>query len=511
MPAAANKRKKGEPVLKTSGVLMHISSLPSPYGIGTLGREAMEFVDFLVSAGQSCWQILPVCPTGYGDSPYQSFSSFAGNPYFIDLRELEDAGYIERHESELIDWGGDPLNVDYGALSRNRIKVLNKAVTRMLEQKDEAFEKFCSKNSGWLDEYALFMSLKNAHGDVAWTDWIQRYRDHTSAPVMEFEAAHAQEIKLWKGIQYLFARQWHNLKDYAESKGISIIGDMPIYVAHDSVDVWAHPELFRLDDDLVPIEVSGCPPDGFAEKGQLWGNPVFDWDRIRKDGYDWWIKRMAFLTELYHILRIDHFRGFESYYAIPYGSGDAICGEWKKGPGIEFFKRMEESLGKKRIIAEDLGFLTPAVRKLLEDTGYPGMKVIELAFDHRDPVDSDYLPHKYEENCVAYLGNHDNDTIMGWLDSAPEEDVRAACEYMGIDDSTEEKNWKAMKVLWRSNAGLTIVQAQDLLGLGSEARMNTPSVSSGNWTWRVSAGAFDTKLAARIKSEMIKTGRCITD
>ena len=486
---------------------MHISSLPSPYGIGTLGIEAREFIDFLADAGERCWQILPVCPTGYGDSPYQSFSSLAGNPYFIDFRELESAGYLNKKEYQGLDWGCDPLKVDYGALSRNRIDVLCIAVKRMLRQDNDEFAEYCTRNAYWLDEYALFMSLKRTHRGLAWMEWEEPYRDRGSVAVREYEAEHASEIRIWKGVQFLFDRQWHALKDYATGKGISIIGDVPIYVALDSVDVWAHPELFQLGDDLMPDEVSGCPPDRFSDKGQLWGNPLFDWDRMRADGYSWWAQRIAFLTDIYHILRIDHFRGFESYYAIPYGSDDARCGVWRKGPGIEFFRTMEARIGKKQIIAEDLGFLTPAVHELLEETGYPGMKVIEMAFDHRDPAGMEYLPHRFPENCVAYLGNHDNDTILGWLESAPEDDVTEAIEYLGLDQA-EEKNWKAMEVLWESKAGLTIVQAQDLLGLGSEARMNTPSVPSGNWTWRAPAGAFDRTLAERLRTEMTRTGRC---
>ncbi|MBR0309038.1 MAG: 4-alpha-glucanotransferase [Mogibacterium sp.] len=492
--------------MKRSGVLLHISSLASPYGIGTLGQSAMEFVDFLESAGQQYWQLLPVCPTGYGDSPYQSFSSFAGNPYFIDLDILCERGLLGREDIEAVNWGEDPEKVDYGLLSTERIRVLRKAARKLRNNSITEYREFCENNSFWLDEYSLFMSLKDHYGGKAWLEWDEELKTHDDEAVDEFIGLHADEIEDWKIIQYVFSRQWHALKQYAADKGVKIIGDMPIYVSLDSADVWSQPWLFELDKDRRPHFVSGCPPDGFSETGQLWGNPLFNWERMKEDGYEWWCKRIRYLSDVYDVLRIDHFRGFESYYAIPYGSNDAKNGTWRKGPGIEFFHTMEERIGKRDIIAEDLGFLTPEVRELLKQTGYPGMKVLEMAFDARDPVGGEYLPHNYPEHCVAYLGTHDNDTIVGWLSNTPEDDAKMARDYLGLDDPAEY-NWKSMRALWSSAAGLVIVQAQDLLGLGSEARMNVPSVPDGNWQWRAKDGAFTPELAGRIRQEMTDCGR----
>ena len=501
--------KEGCYKLRKSGVLLHLSSLPSSYGIGTLGQEARNFIDFLAEAGQSCWQILPICPTGYGDSPYQSLSSFAGNPYLIDLDQLAEAGLLKQNEYRNVDWGNDPEKVDYGILSEQRLRVLWKAAGRLRTDNCD-FGEFCSENEFWLEEYALFMTLKSAYNGLSWQDWPQEYRFAGSEAVELFAGHNADEINKWKVIQFIFFEQWKQLREYAEAKGIEIIGDMPIYVSLDSADVWSHPEMFQLDEDLRPIEISGCPPDGFSETGQLWGNPLFDWEYMKADGYRWWIRRIDYLTGIYHTLRFDHFRGFESYYAIPYGSDDAENGEWRKGPGIELFRVVERTLGRREIIAEDLGFLTEDVKQLLADTGYPGMKVIEMAFDGRDPVGSEYLPHRFGDHCVAYLGTHDNETAIGWLETAPEEDVAAAKSYLHLDDP-DNYNWDMMRALWDSAAELTVVQAQDLLGLGKEARMNTPSVPSGNWQWRAKPGVFTDDLAASLLEEMKQFRRVRSD
>jgi 4-alpha-glucanotransferase len=493
-------------MLRSSGILMHLSSLPSSSGIGTLGKNAWEFVDFLKNAGQSYWQILPIGPTSYGDSPYQSVSTFAGNPYFIEFEELEKKDLLKRSEYSEIQWGSTPERVDYGMLYEKRYQVLQKAVDRFLMNPTEEFQSFCQENAYWLEDYALFMTIKDMYGGLPWTNWEESLRNYEAKALEKVKSSHPDTINFWKVLQYFFFEQWSGLRTYANEKGISIIGDLPFYVALDSVDVWAHPELFQLDENKIPVEVAGCPPDGFSATGQLWGNPLFDWEQMEKDHYKWWISRIGYLCKVYNVLRIDHFRGFDSYYAIPYGDEDAKNGYWKKGPGMKLFTEMEKVIGKQRIIAEDLGFLTDSVRQLLKDSGFPGMKVLEFAFDKRDASHQDYLPYKYDSNCVAYTGTHDNDTVQGWLCSANPEDIAYAKEYMRLENP-REYHWGMMQVLWSSGAGLTIVQAQDLLGLGSESRMNTPSTLGKNWTWRALPGSFDEELAERMLHYMELYGR----
>ena len=486
--------------MRSAGILMPISSLPSPYGVGTLGKAARDFVDFLASAGQSYWQILPICPTSYGDSPYQSFSSYAGNPYFIDLDALAERGFLKRSEYRDVGWGDDPARVDYALLYERRYPVLRRAVQRLLAAPPADFAPFLADNADWLEDYALFMALKDKFGGVSWFQWPEELRRRDPAALKAAGQELAQDILFWKAVQYLFFTQWWSLKEYANSQGVSIIGDLPIYVAGDSADVWANPEQFQLDGNLMPTEVSGCPPDGFAAEGQLWGNPLFDWERMKGDGYRWWLRRIAFQLEIYDVLRIDHFRGFDAYYAIPYGDDTAKNGRWRPGPGMDFFRAVNEKLGRQNIIAEDLGFLTDSVRELLRETGYPGMKVLELAFDSRDPAPG-YLPHCYPANCVAYPGTHDNDTIQGWLASAAPEDAAFAKAYLRLS-KREGYHWGMMRAAWASPADLAVMQAQDLLGLGSEARMNTPSTLGGNWQWRALPGSFSPRLARRLRREM---------
>lgn len=483
---------------------MHITSLPSPYGIGTLGREAYRFADFLRRAAQTYWQILPIGPTGFADSPYQSFSTFAGNPYLIDLDILRDEGLLHSAEYMYNDWGNDEEAADYGKIYAERGKVLAAAADRLFKLSPEGFRAFCRKNASWLDNYALFMAAKEAHGGAPWTDWESGLRRRDEIETGRFEKEHSRLIDRQKAVQFLFFRQWEALRRHTEKRGIQIIGDMPIYVAQDSADVWANPELFLLDSGGRPAWAAGVPPDGFSDAGQLWGNPVYNWDAMRKNGYEWWISRMRAAAGLFDIVRIDHMRGFESYYAIPADAADAREGHWEKGPGIGLFRAIEKELGPQRIIAEDLGFITEDVKTFMRATGYPGMKILEFAFDSRD--DSAYLPHNYERNCAVYTGTHDNDTALGWLAGARPEDAALAKRYLRLH-SGERANWGMMRAVWASVADAAIVQMQDILGLGSEARMNTPSTTGRNWKWRARRGVFTDALAEMLRAEMELYGR----
>ena len=492
--------------MRKNGILMHLSSLPSPYGIGSMGKAARDFIDFLADAGQSFWQVLPVCPTGYGDSPYQSFSTFAGNPYFIDLEELRQAGYLEKEEYETVDWESTPGDINYGVLYEKRYPILRLAAERFLKAPPAAYMEFCEENKNWLEDFALFMALKGANQGKTWLEWEPALRSRNPEAVKEAQKLYSEEIAFWRVTQYLFFTQWEQLHAYAGERGIDLIGDLPIYVSLDSVDVWSHPELFQLDDNLRPKEVAGCPPDGFSETGQLWGNPLFDWERMAEDDYAWWTARIGAQCRLFDMLRIDHFRGFESYFAIPYGDTTAKNGHWKKGPGMALFRAVERSIGRQRIIAEDLGFMTDAVKQLLSDSGFPGMRLLQFGFDSRDGGGAYYLPHNYIENSVAYVGTHDNDTAVGWVEHAIPEDVAAAKEYLGLSEE-EGYHWGMLRALWMSPAGITIAQAQDLLGLGSECRMNAPSTVGKNWRWRALPGCFDTALAAKVRRKMEMFGR----
>lgn len=490
--------------IRTSGVLMHISSLPSLYGIGTMGEEARKFADFLDKSGQKYWQILPVCPTSYGDSPYQSFSSFAGNPYFIDLEYLCRDGLLTKEECESFLWGSNPQYVDYGQLYHSRYPLLKKAYARFRKNMPEDFGRFCMEEGEWLEDYSLFMALKDANGGVAWFQWEEglkkRYQDTMEAARKEYW----EDMDFYKMLQYLFFKQWRNLKEYVNSRGIEIIGDVPIYVAGDSADVWANPGQFYLDENLEPIDVAGCPPDAFSEDGQLWGNPLFRWDVMKNDGYAWWTRRVRAMAKLYDVVRIDHFRGFDSYYAIPAGDSNAKNGEWRQGPGMDLFRMLEQKLGKLNIVVEDLGFLTPSVLQLVRDSGFPGMKVLQFAFDSRE--ESNYLPHTYPRHCVVYTGTHDNDTIEGWMKTAPEDCIEFAKKYLNLTEE-EEYNWGMMRGAWASVGDMVLVTMQDLLGLGSEARMNTPSTLGGNWEWRMTSGQITQELTERLHRYVKMYGR----
>ncbi len=484
--------------MRASGVLMHLTSLPSPYGVGTMGQAAFDFADFLARGGQRYWQVLPMGPTGYGDSPYQSFSTFAGNPYLIDLDLLAGEGLLKPEEYQALDWGDDPSRVDYGLLYRRRFPVLRLAVGRLLAKLPEDYTIFLATNGTWLPDYALFMALKETNGGEPWWQWPQPLRFREPAALAAVRQGLAGEIAFWQGLQYLFFHQWRALKEYANGRGVHFVGDLPIYVALDSADVWSRPEQFQLDDELLPVEVAGVPPDAFSADGQLWGNPLFDWDRMAGEGYGWWIERIRRQRGAYDLLRIDHFRGFEAYYAIPYGEETAHNGRWKPGPGMELFRAVEHALGRQPIIAEDLGFLTEGVHQLLRDTGFPGMKVLQFAFDSRE--ESNYLPHTYPRNCVVYVGTHDNDTALGWLESCAPEDRKYAEEYLKLTGE-EGLSWGLMRGAWASAADLAVVTAQDLLELGSEGRMNTPSTLGENWQWRALPGAFTPELAEKLRHE----------
>ena len=479
-----------------SGILLHISSLPSPYGIGTLGREAYRFADRLKAAGQRYWQVLPLGPTSYGDSPYQSFSSFAGNPYFIDLEMLAEDGLLNRAELEAVSWGDDPEQVDYGAIYQNRFSVLYRAYQNGWVRDLEAVDLFAQERP-WLHDYALFMALKRHFGMKSWIDWPDRaIRLREPEAVARYEALLADDIRFFTYLQYLFFRQWTALKTYINSLGIRIIGDLPIYVALDSADVWAEPGFFQLDEEGRPVEVSGVPPDYFCADGQLWGNPLYDYDRMRADGYGWWIRRIGGVSELFDVIRFDHFRGLESYWAVPYGEKTARNGRWRKGPGLELIRVLTDWFHGLALIAEDLGFLTPAVHKLLAESGLPGMKVLEFAFDPREP--SNYLPHTYGRNCVCYVGTHDNETLVQWEKTVDRENIRFAREYLGLAPR-QKLNQAVIRAGMQSVADTFIVPMQDLLELGAEARMNAPGTDCGNWRWRMLPGAFDEALVRRLR------------
>ncbi len=491
---------------RKSGILMPISSLPSKYGIGTLGLEARRFADFLASAGQGVWQLLPLGPTGYGDSPYSAFSTYAGNPYFIDLEQLIDDGLLKLSELEPLNWGDDARNVDYGKIYEQRFDILGLACGRGWERDEAQVAAFCEENRGWLPDYALFMALKRHFGMASWTLWPDEDVRLRRPEAMErYSTLLGDDVRLFTYIQYLFYSQWEQLREYVHALDIKFIGDLPIYVALDSADVWADPKSFLLDEKNIPTCVSGVPPDYFSKDGQLWGNPIYDWDRMREDGYGWWIRRMEGAGKLYDIVRIDHFRGFESYWSVPYGEKTARRGVWKKGPGMSLVAVLRDWFHATPIIAEDLGFMTEAVQNLLTESGFPGMKVLEFAFDHREP--SNYLPHTYTNNCVCYIGTHDNETLMQWYDAAPDEDKEYAGQYLGLNEA-EGVSWGMIRGGMSSVADLFIVQMQDYLLLGEESRMNIPGTAQGNWRWRLLPGEASDELAEKLLSYTKLYGRC---
>lgn len=492
--------------MRTSGILMPVFSLPTDYGIGTFGKEAYRFVDFLNKAGQSYWQILPLNPTNYGDSPYQSFSSAAGNPYFIDLDTLCDEGLLEKDDYAGIDFGSDSTSVDYAKLYYNRYGVLKKAYHRF-DLMNADYIAFCKRESAWLDDYALFMAIKDAFGGVSWREWSCELRFREPSAIKECKSKYSDSIEFYRFLQYEFFKQWFALKKYANTNNIKIIGDIPIYVADDSADIWCNTKLFDLDGDLLPKTVAGCPPDAFSEDGQLWGMPVYNWEYMKTERkpYSWWRRRIKLALKTYDMVRIDHFRGFESFYCIKYGAKNAKKGTWRKGPGIELFDYLREDFKNGLpIIAEDLGFLTKEVRQLLADSGFPGMKVLQFAFDSRE--ESDYLPHNYTRNCVVYTGTHDNDTIIGWTGTANPDDVEYARKYMHVDER-EGFNWAMIRCAMMSVADTAVFMMQDFIALDSSARINTPSTVGDNWKWRIKPECINDWLAGMIYENTAMYGR----
>ena len=494
---------------RSAGILLPISSLPSPYGIGCFSQEAYDFVDWLKEAGQTYWQILPLGVTSYGDSPYQSFSAFAGNPYFISLDELVKEGVLTTAECKKANFGRKADDIDYSCLYIERNRLLRLAYSRSDIGHNEAFLRFCEKNQWWLDDFALFMAVKDRFEGRPWIEWAEDIRLRWQNAMDYYRRELYYEVEYYKYLQFKFDEQWSKLKTYANSKGIQIIGDIPIYVAMDSADAWAHPELFQLDQDNVPLAVAGCPPDGFSATGQLWGNPLYRWDYHRNTGYQWWISRMSYCFRLYDVVRIDHFRGFDEYFSIPYGDKDARGGHWEKGPGIDLFRKIEQALGWKQVIAEDLGYMTDSVRHLVYESGFPGMKVLEFAFDSRDSgCANDYLPHNYPVNSVAYTGTHDNETIVGWWSSITKEEQKLARDYMCDQYTPESELYKSLiSLIMRSSAKLCVIPMQDYLGLGNNCRINTPSTVGKNWKWRVNTRQLSLKLQKEIQEMTLRYGR----
>ena len=480
--------------MRCSGILMHISSLPGPYGVGTMGKNAFRFVDFLEDAGQSVWQILPLTPTGYGDSPYQSCSTFAGNHYLINLEALVEEKLLKKEELSSIRWSWSETKADFGLLYNNRLNVLRKAYDRFAAQ--EELDAFCAENAGWLPDFALFMALKDRFGGKPWYQWDKALKFRDSKAIETARQELKEEIRFFCFVQYLFYKQWNALRAYAHGKGIRIIGDVPIYVPYDSVEVWKDTQLFQLDEKLDPVSVAGCPPDAFSADGQLWGNPLYRWDVMAEDGFAWWIRRLAAAGELYDVVRMDHFRGLEAYWSIPYGDETAKGGKWIKGPGMDFVNAVKKGLPELNMIAEDLGFLTQEVLDLRDASGYPGMKVLEFAFDSREP--SDYLPHTYVSNTVCYTGTHDNMTMRQWFETATDEAVEYATEYMNLTEK-EGLVWGVIRTAYASVSDLCVIQMQDLLNLGAQARMNFPgTLSDANWTWRADDAFMSEDLAKKI-------------
>jgi 4-alpha-glucanotransferase len=500
-----NISKRGESPMKlfsrAGGILLHPSSLPGPYGIGDLGPQACRFVDWLASTGCKLWQVLPLGPTGYGDSPYQCFSAFAGNPYLISFDALIEDGLLSHDDfAEMREF--NPTLVNFGQLIPWKLNLLQKAFSRLSSAPDtflDAFERFGANNASWLDDYALFMSLKEANGGGAWSGWDESLRKREESAMDKARVAHQDDILRHSFYQFLFFRQWNKLRAYANERDIKIIGDIPIFIAYDSADAWANPDLFFLDEESLPTVVAGVPPDYFSATGQLWGNPLYRWDVHKKSGYAWWLERFRSVLNFVDVVRLDHFRGFAGYYEIPYGAPTAETGQWMTGPGKDFFTTVSRKLseaddGTLPIIAEDLGVITPDVVELRDGFNLPGMKILQFGFSG---ADNPFLPHNYPVNCVAYTGTHDNDTAIGWFESAPPEESKFALRYLNSDGN--DFAWDLMRSVWSSVAVYAVAPMQDVLSLGTEARMNYPSRLGGNWEWRMQEQDMNDTLAERLR------------
>lgn len=487
--------------MRTSGILFPVSSLASKYGFGCFSKEAYDFIDFLKESGQSCWQILPLGPTGFGDSPYQPLSAFAGNPYFICLETLTDEGLLTREECDAQDFGNDLEKVDYGALYNNRYIILHKAYERFKEKRlvqDEEYKEFLKKESFWLEDYALYKALKEKYGGKSWLEWDAEDKERDVAALKQVKKAYADVIGFHYFMQYKFYEQWKKLHVYARKQGVDIIGDIPFYVAMDSADSWSHPEVFQFNSELEPEAVAGCPPDAFSATGQLWGNPVYDWAYQKKDGYTWWIQRIVRNYEMFDVLRIDHFHGFDEYYAIPYGEETAENGISHKGPGMNFFRILKKEIADVRIIAEDLGTITPSNEKLMKDVGFPGMKVLQYAFDWSES--SCYLTYNHPKNCVVYTGTHDNTPTRDWVENLNDHDRIFVRQYIHSENTDFGGFvWDFIREAYRSAADLCIVPLQDYLVKGKEARINEPGTQGTNWQWRILPDFLSKELAGSIR------------
>lgn len=484
---------------RSCGILMHITSLPSPYGIGTFGKVAEDFVDWLKSANQKYWQVLPLGPTGYGDSPYQSFSTFAGNPLLIDLDDLVKSGYISEESCKNADYGAAPEFVDFEKVNRTKMALLREAYKKFDE--NVSYLSFEKSESEWLEDYALFMAIKEKNNNVSWLEWDSDLKLRVPEALKKAQESLKDEIGFWKFVQFIFYTQWAKLKAYANKKDIKIIGDIPMYVSMDSSDVWANTYLYEMDEECKPKRVAGVPPDYFSETGQLWGNPLYDWKAMKKEKYSWWVSRIEKAAELYDVVRIDHFRAFDTYWAIPYGEKTAVNGKWEEGPGMDLWNVVKKELPKVSIIAEDLGDIFDSVKQLLKESGFPGMRVLQFGFNP-DSTDNDHLPHRYPRNSVCYTGTHDNSTVMGWYKAADGKS-RAMCKRYLNPPMFEKLNVTMIRELYKSACNLAIVPMQDVIGLDDSARMNIPSTLGGNWKWRATKKQI-TRKHARFMKKMAK-------
>ncbi len=492
----SDEKVKDRSLKRGAGLLLPISSLPSPYGIGTLGDYAYRFVDFLVDAGQKYWQVLPVGPTSYGDSPYQSFSAFAGNPYFIDLDYLVEEGLLTKGQIKKFPWGDNKEYIDYATVYNSRFKVLRIAYENSNHKETGEYANFLKKNEYWLDDYSMYMAVKFYFDNQEWSKWDDDIKARTDEGMNKYREMLADDIDFWKFCQFKFFEQWDNLRTYANENGVEMIGDIPIYVAMDSADVWAHKDLFELDEDFKQVNVAGVPPDAFSEDGQLWGNPLYDWGRMEECDFEWWKQRMHSNSLLYDYIRIDHFIGVVNYYSIKAGSKSAKKGEWRMGPGKKLTDAIDSSIGDAKIIAEDLGIVSDAVKDLLKETGYPGMNIIEFAFG--GGPDNSHLPHNYKPNSLVYGGTHDNETVVGYFGNQKKADLKYAYEYLGVTKK-EEIPYAVLRAAYASVSAIAIFQVQDILEMGNEARMNTPSTVGDNWKWRMLKNSLTKKKAKELK------------